>query len=140
MVADNILIRQDSMKLRLPFPPVNHYRYALNDGDIRAKEREYQSSVAASVIEQLRRLPKPTEELLAVQVSLFPPDWRRRDADNCIKALFDALTHAHVWKGDNQVMRVLVKFGPIVKKGKVEITISKFVSVNHRMKGMRCTV
>lgn len=51
---------------------------------------------------------------------------RIRDLDNYNKALFDALTHAGVWEDDSQVKRMLVEWGPVIPKGKVEITISKF--------------
>lgn len=46
--------------------------------------------------------------------------------DNYNKALFDALTLTGVWEDDSQVKRMLVEWGNIVKKGKVEITIRRF--------------
>jgi len=51
---------------------------------------------------------------------------RRRDIDNYNKALFDALTHAGIWEDDSQIKRMLVEWGPVTQKGKVEITISKY--------------
>lgn len=121
------------MKLILPFPPsVNTYWRAPNKGPlagrhlISAKGRAYQSDACAAIIEQLRKLPKPSSALAAVEIILFPPDARRRDIDNYNKALFDALTHAGIWEDDSQVCRMLVEWGPVVKKGKVEITISKY--------------
>ncbi|ELY3599405.1 RusA family crossover junction endodeoxyribonuclease [Cronobacter sakazakii] len=121
------------MKLTLPFPPsVNTYWRAPNKGPlagrhlISAKGRAYQSDACAAIIEQLRKLPKPSSALAAVEIILFPPDARRRDIDNYNKALFDALTHAGIWEDDSQIKRMLVEWGPVVKKGKVEITISKY--------------
>lgn len=121
------------MRLVLPFPPsVNTYWRAPNKGPlagrhlISAKGRAYQSAACASIVEQLRRLPKPTSAPAAVEIILFPPDARRRDIDNYNKALFDALTHAGVWEDDSQVKRMLVEWGPVTKKGRVEITISKY--------------
>ncbi|KIU35542.1 RusA family crossover junction endodeoxyribonuclease [Atlantibacter hermannii] len=121
------------MKLTLPFPPsVNTYWRAPNRGPlagrhlISAAGRKYQSDACAAIIEQLRRLPKPSTTPAAVAIILFPPDLRRRDLDNYNKALFDALTHAGVWEDDSQVKRMLVEWGPVVPKGKVEITISSF--------------
>ncbi|HCC4675184.1 TPA: RusA family crossover junction endodeoxyribonuclease, partial [Citrobacter freundii] len=46
--------------------------------------------------------------------------------DNYNKALFDALTHAGVWEDDSQIKRMLVEWGPVVPKGRVEITISRY--------------
>ena len=124
------------MKLQLPFPPsVNTYWRAPNNGPlagrhlISAAGRKYQSDACAAIIEQLRRLPKPSAEAAAVEIILYPPDARRRDIDNYNKALFDALTHAGVWEDDSQVKRMLVEWGPVIKKGRVEITISKFETV-----------
>ncbi|EFG9986413.1 RusA family crossover junction endodeoxyribonuclease [Escherichia coli] len=119
------------MKLTLPFPPsVNTYWRAPNSGQLKgrhlisAKGRAYQSAACAAIVEQLRRLPKPSTSPAAVEILLFPPDARRRDIDNYNKALFDALTHAGIWEDDSQVKRMLVEWGPQVKDGRVEITIT----------------
>ncbi|MCE6964924.1 RusA family crossover junction endodeoxyribonuclease [Enterobacter sp. MW07] len=119
------------MKLMLPFPPsVNTYWRAPNSGPLKgrhlisAKGRAYQSAACAAIIEQLRRLPKPSSSPASVEIVLFPPDARRRDIDNYNKALFDALTHAGVWEDDSQVKRMLVEWGPQVAGGRVEITIT----------------
>lgn len=121
------------MKLVLPFPPsVNTYWRAPNKGPlagrhlISAKGRSYQSEACAAIIEQLRRLPKPSSAPAAVEIVLFPPDARRRDIDNYNKALFDALTHAGIWEDDSQIKRMLVEWGPVTPKGKVEITIGLY--------------
>ncbi|PPX93701.1 RusA family crossover junction endodeoxyribonuclease [Cronobacter sakazakii] len=121
------------MKLTLPFPPsVNTYWRAPNKGPlagrhlISAKGRAYQSEACAAIIEQLRKLPKPSSAPAAVEIFLFPPDARRRDIDNYNKALFDALTHAGIWEDDSQIKIMLVEWGPVTPKGKVEITISKY--------------
>ncbi|TRS74744.1 RusA family crossover junction endodeoxyribonuclease, partial [Salmonella enterica] len=104
------------MKLTLPFPPsVNTYWRAPNKGPLKgrhmvsASDRKYQSEACAAVIEQLRRLPKPSTAPAAVEIILYPPDKRIRDLDNYNKALFDALTHAGVWEDDSQVKRMLVE-------------------------------
>ncbi|QOV65806.1 RusA family crossover junction endodeoxyribonuclease [Kosakonia pseudosacchari] len=122
------------MKLILPFPPsVNTYWRAPNKGPLKGRHlisaagRKYQSDACAAIIEQLRRLPKPSSEPASVKVILYPPDVRRRDIDNYNKALFDALTHAGVWEDDSQVKRLLVEWGPVQQGGMVEITITKFV-------------
>ena len=100
------------MKLTLPFPPsVNTYWRAPNRGPlagrhlISAAGRKYQSEASAAIVEQLRRLPKPSTTPAAVEIILFPPDQRRRDLDNYNKA---------------------VEWGPVIPKGKVEIKISAY--------------
>ncbi|MDU6686681.1 MAG: RusA family crossover junction endodeoxyribonuclease [Enterobacteriaceae bacterium] len=125
------------MKLTLPFPPsVNTYWRAPNKGLLKGRHmiseagRRFQSNACAKIIEQLRRLPKPSSSLCAVEILLYPPDNRRRDIDNYTKGLFDALTHAGVWEDDSQVKRMLVEWGPVIPKGKVEITISLYSGVD----------
>jgi crossover junction endodeoxyribonuclease RusA len=124
------------MMLTLPFPPsVNTYWRAPNSGSLKgrhlisAKGRAFQSEACAAIVEQLRRLPKPSASLCSVEIMLYPPDNRRRDIDNYTKGLFDALTHAGVWEDDSQVKRMLVEWGPVVTGGKVEISISVYTGV-----------
>jgi len=58
---------------------------------------------------------------------LCPPDLRRRDLDNCFKALFDALTHAGIWQDDSQVKQLSACWGPVTKRGQAKITIGEFI-------------
>ncbi|TNV14927.1 RusA family crossover junction endodeoxyribonuclease [Buttiauxella sp. B2] len=123
------------MKLTLPFPPsVNTYWRSPNSGPlagrhlISAKGRQYRSDTTAAVIEQLRKIPKPFSAELSVNVVLYPPENRRRDLDNYLKALFDSLTHANVWEDDSQIKHMEVSWGPLIPKGSTEITIREFIN------------
>ncbi len=122
------------MKLTLPFPPsVNSYWRAPNKGPlagrhlISAEGRKFRSDAAAAVIEQLRRIPKPFISDLSVHVVLSPPTRHRRDLDNYLKALFDALTHSNVWQDDSQIKHMEVSWGPLTKTGSAEVTIREFI-------------
>lgn len=71
------------MKLILPFPPsVNTYWRHPNKGAFAGKSlisaagRKFQSAACAAIVEQLRRLPKPTSAPASVEIVLFPPDTR----------------------------------------------------------------
>ncbi|HHI0407237.1 TPA: RusA family crossover junction endodeoxyribonuclease [Escherichia coli] len=121
------------MKLTLPFPPtVNSYYRAPDKGALKAKHlisesgRKFKKNVYAAVLTQYGGIPKPVTVDVEVNITLYPPDRRRRDLDNYNKALFDALTNARVWVDDRQVQRMLVEWGPKVPGGKVEIMISRF--------------
>ncbi len=74
------------MKLILPFPPsVNTYWRHPNKGAFAGKSlisaagRKFQSAACAAIVEQLRRLPKPTSAPASVEIVLFPPDSRPGD-------------------------------------------------------------
>ncbi|HHR5900643.1 TPA: RusA family crossover junction endodeoxyribonuclease [Providencia alcalifaciens] len=41
--------------------------------------------------------------MVSVTVKMSLPTSHRRDIDNYLKASFDALTHANIWKDDDQV-------------------------------------
>ncbi len=49
---------------------------------------------------------RPLVGRLAVEVEVFPPDNRRRDVDNVIKALLDALQHGGAYLDDSQIVRL----------------------------------
>lgn len=122
------------MKLILPFPPsVNRYWRHPNKGAFAGKSlisaagRKFQSAACAAIVEQLRRLPKPTSAPAAVEIVLFPPDNRIRDLDNYNKALFDALTHAGVWEDDSQVKECWWSGDRLSRKGR-----SRSLSVSTR--------
>lgn len=53
------------------------------------------------------------------------PDCRRRDLDNLQKAAFDALTKSGFWLDDSQVVDYHVVKMPVVKGGKLELTITE---------------
>ncbi|WP_413506707.1 RusA family crossover junction endodeoxyribonuclease [Serratia proteamaculans] len=118
------------MILTLPFPPsVNTYWRSPNSGPLKGrhlisvKGRDYRTNALACVLEQLKRRPKPITENVFTTIVFYPPDRRRRDMDNFLKAPLDALTHAGVWKDDSQVRRMLLDWAEPEKGGRIEIRI-----------------
>jgi crossover junction endodeoxyribonuclease RusA len=49
---------------------------------------------------------------LDVRINLTMPDRRRRDLDNAMKPLLDALQHAGVYEDDSQIDRLLIERNP----------------------------
>lgn len=62
---------------------------------------------------------------LKLRIECHMPDRRRRDLDNLQKAAFDALTRAGFWIDDCQVVDYRVMKMPIVKGGRLELTITE---------------
>ena len=92
-----------ALEATLPWPPsVNHYWAARGNGRYlspraRAWHRE------AWVILRSSWRGRPMRGEVVVSIVLYPPDRRRRDIDNLLKAILDALVHAGVLRDDSQV-------------------------------------
>ncbi len=56
---------------------------------------------------------------IGVSIVLHYPDNRRRDLDNSLKGLFDAMTHAGVWKDDSQIDKLHILRAEPEKPGKL---------------------
>lgn len=65
---------------------------------------------------------------LKIRIECHMPDRRRRDLDNLQKAAFDALTKSGFWLDDQQVDYYSVKRMPVVKGGRLELTITEMES------------
>lgn len=101
----NVLPRARSVALEatLPWPPsVNHYWAARGNGRYLAPHAQRWHKEAWAILRGTWR-GKPMRGEVAVLVVLHPPDRRRRDLDNILKAVLDALVHAGVLQDDSQV-------------------------------------
>lgn len=112
------------MMILLPFPPSNntYYRRVGAKTLISAKGRAYCKDVTA-ICEAVG--VRKMEGRLRVTIAACPPDRRRRDLDNMLKGLLDALTHGGAWEDDSQIDQLAIIRGPIKALGCVEVTISE---------------
>jgi crossover junction endodeoxyribonuclease RusA len=104
---------------------VNSYYKVTRNGQryLDKKVRLFRALVAESIHEQL---PGVTlDESLFMEVYLFPPDRRKRDLDNYMKGLLDALTEAELWVDDSVVDQLHIFRGAVVSDGSVRIEISE---------------
>lgn len=88
------------LTLVVPYPPsVNHYwRHHRGQVLVSAKGRAYRKNISASI--------PPTQTLkgrVELKIDVYPPDKRRRDLDNVLKALLDGLRTAGVYEDDSQI-------------------------------------
>ena len=109
----------NTYNITLPWPPSNNRYYRHNRGrtHISAEGQAYRENVAMLDI----GLAMPVK----IRIECHMPDRRRRDLDNLQKAAFDALTKAGFWLDDAQVVDYRVVKMPVVKGGKLELTITE---------------
>jgi crossover junction endodeoxyribonuclease RusA len=116
----------DDIVLHLPWPPTINNYYKLTRSGVRyldKKVRAFREEVLGSVAKQL---PGVTlDDALFMEVYLYPPDRRKRDLDNYMKGLLDALTEAELWKDDSQIDQLHIFRGTVVKGGSVRVEISE---------------
>ncbi|MFQ5735163.1 MAG: RusA family crossover junction endodeoxyribonuclease [Planctomycetaceae bacterium] len=111
------------IELELPYPPsVNRYYRNVGARTLISRDgRAYRRRVLTLLAE---RGIRPTEGPLAVVVDLYPPDRRRRDVDNAMKALLDSVEHAGVYHDDSQIVHLEVhKLNPVTG-GDCEVQVS----------------
>jgi crossover junction endodeoxyribonuclease RusA len=79
---------------------------------------------------------KPLEGDLALTVHLYPPDRRRRDADNCLKCLQDSLVHAGALRDDSQIKVLHVEMLEPVPDGRAYILLERKEEYDRRKQGL----
>jgi len=68
---------------------------------------------------------RPMTGRLAVAIEVFPPDQRRRDLDNLLKAIGDSLQHGGAFPDDSQIVWLLIEKAQVVPNGKVMVRITE---------------
>jgi crossover junction endodeoxyribonuclease RusA len=113
--------RHGDAPLTLPWPPsINHYwRHARGKHYISAEGKAYRDTVR-DVLAAGRA--QTLSGRVAVTIVANPPDRRKRDLDNVLKALLDALTHAGLWTDDEQIDDLRIVRDRVVAPGRVAVT------------------
>ena len=112
--------------LSLPYPPtVNHYWIRTHNGTglaIGKPGRAFRERVAWAALEH-PELKLGAKQWDIIIISVYPPDRRRRDLDNILKALLDALQHAGALEDDSQLDQILLVRKGVVAEGKVVVRL-----------------
>ena len=112
------------ISFELPWPPSinNYWRRHGNTYFISIKGKKYREDVVYSCFRYKDHFKDDVK--ISINIDAFPPDKRRRDLDNVLKALLDSLQHAKVFKDDNQIDRLYIaRCMPLI--GKVVVTLSE---------------
>ena len=105
----------------LPYPPsVNHYWGTFGKRRfITKKGTDFRAAVGVAVAQS----PKFGVQRLGVRVVTHAPDRRKRDLDNVLKSLLDALQHAGLFADDEQIDHLTVFRGELHKGGAVSVKV-----------------
>jgi crossover junction endodeoxyribonuclease RusA len=116
--------------MTLPWPPsVNSYWRHPTKGPLAGRHlvseegRAYRNAVTVHALHIGRK--NHLTGRLSIEVIASPPDRRRRDLDNILKALLDSIAHAGLIKDDSQFDKILVMREPPSPDGAVKIKITQ---------------
>ena len=120
------------LEATLNFPPsVNRYYRNVGPRVLISREGRKYRMMTVSRLGGIR----PIDGDLALVVHLYPPDRRRRDADNCLKCLQDSLVHAGAMRDDSQVKILHVEMLDPIPGGKVYVLVEKKEDYRRRHEG-----
>ena len=115
----------DAINITLPWPPSVNRIWRSVGGRVllSADGRAYRHAVAVAVVEQ-HGSGDPLTGRLSMTIRAYPPDRRRRDLDNVLKAILDSLEHAgSVYENDAQIDHLSIRRMNVAKPGRVEVSI-----------------
>ncbi len=112
------------IECELPYPPsINHYWRRVGYRTLISREgRRFRQEVVATLAAMN---VQPVRGDVAVNIIIHPPDRRRRDVDNVIKALLDALEHGGAYGDDSQIVDLSIKKLHPIEGGKTIVRIKE---------------
>lgn len=109
------------MELALPYPPSynGYWRHTSRGHYLTPAARRYRKAVA-DVTQGVYLGAGP----LGCDIVAFPPDRRKRDLDNILKATLDAMEHAGVYRDDSQIKRLSLCWGERRQGGSLSVVLT----------------
>lgn len=118
------------INIYLPWPPsINHMYGRARNGSLFTKPAGVSFRKDVATLCAMLRI-KPETGRLAMFITAYPPDNRKRDLDNIVKATQDALQHAGAYENDCQIDGLRIERGAIRRGGAINVVICQ-----HRTEG-----
>ena len=117
---------QPSMTIDLPWPPTanKYWRNVCGRMVLSREGRRYREAVDGLIwqltCESGHAVSFGSADL-ELEIDAHPPDNRRRDLDNLLKPILDALQYAEVFEDDSQIVKILIRKRCVVSAGVVRI-------------------
>jgi crossover junction endodeoxyribonuclease RusA len=92
---------------------------------ISAAGRDYRLTVERVISRRFSEMAFSPTARLRISIFAYPPDKRRRDLDNLLKAPLDAITFAKLWDDDSQLDAISVERGQACKCGRLDCIIQE---------------
>lgn len=107
----------EDLELFLPYPPTINNYYVKSKTHVRISEkgRKFRDLTQAEIVKLIP--PGTTLSDIGIEppygmiVVAFPPDNRKRDIDNILKPILDAITKTGIWSDDSTVNHLIVYRG-----------------------------
>ena len=120
---------KQSITIDLPWPPTaNRYWRNVQGRMVLSREgRRYREAVDGLVWRHLQQEGEQIgfgESDLEVTIEAYPPDRRRRDLDNILKPLLDALQHAGLFADDSQIVSLRIRKCCVAADGFVRVCLT----------------
>ena len=114
------------IELILPWAPTINSYYVKTRTHVRIsdKGKNFREDILEALNQQSPGVHLPIDQRLFVELTMHVPDKRKRDLDNYLKSLFDALTQAGFWADDSQIDQLHIYRGAIVDKGMIRMVVN----------------
>ena len=109
---------------KLPWPPsANHYWFIVACKGGGRKVIGKKGKLFRENVKELLGERTPHTCRLGIKLDVYPPDRRKRDLDNLLKATLDALECGGLYGDDNQIDDIQITRKSVKKGGEIVITL-----------------
>src|SRR4029077_512267 len=117
----------EPVTLELPYPPtVNTYwRHVGSKVHVSRAGLVFRKAVKARLEVLALKGLKPFSGPLTLVIDAYPPDNRKRDIDNLLKATLDSLQHGGLYADDNQINRIVIQRCWVVPGGELVVHVEE---------------